>query len=116
MAPGAAEPTDCIEGPVEQIGSEIVLRIPLNEGGMKLLDSVRGAGSIEGDSLEIVIPRPLADRLKLSPGTTVVVGQQSGRFVLWRSDVYHGRVSAWSGPVADAWRFIQRRLRRSELH
>ena len=84
------EPVDCIEGSVETVGEHLVLRIPLDAGGDRLVDCAKGIGHIEGDSLEIPIQPWLADKLGLIAGSRVVVGRKGRKFVLWRSDQQPG--------------------------
>jgi hypothetical protein len=70
------ELTDPLQGPVERIGRELMLRIPLAEGGDRLVDCSRGFGRVNGDHLEFAIPRWMAEKLKLKEGTVVVIGRE----------------------------------------
>ena len=53
--------TVSIEGPVETVNGQLVLRIPLQEGGDKLAPFARGIGEVQGDDLVVVIPPWLAN-------------------------------------------------------
>jgi hypothetical protein len=53
-----------------------MVRIPLAEGGAKLVDCSRGWGRLNGDHLEIVIPRWMVKKLWLEEGDFVVVGKE----------------------------------------
>ncbi|MBS0470058.1 MAG: hypothetical protein JSR60_03220 [Proteobacteria bacterium] len=69
-----------IEGPVENVGGTLVLRIPLIAGGDKLAKSAGRIGRIEGDCLRVDIPAWLAERFGLVDGTVVVVDNHGGTF------------------------------------
>jgi len=74
-----------IEGPVELLGGELVLRIPLSVGGDELAPLAQGIGKIEGESLHVVIPPWLAGKLRIGPGSIVVVDNEEGKFRITRS-------------------------------
>jgi len=69
-----------IEGPVEKIGNKLMLRIPLEVGGLDLLDYTRKIGSVVDDDLVIIIPDSLAEKLNVSEGSIVNVNNENGKF------------------------------------
>ena len=71
-----------IEGPVEKIGNKLILRIPLEVGGLDLLEYTRKIGKVEGDDLVIIIPESLAERLNISEGSMVNVNTEDGKFTI----------------------------------
>jgi ribulose-5-phosphate 4-epimerase/fuculose-1-phosphate aldolase len=74
-----------IEGPVELIGGELTLRIPMSEGGQELAPFAHGIGQIEGDYLNVVIKPWLAEKLRITEGSLVLVDNQNGKFTITRS-------------------------------
>ena len=88
-----AEAVDCIEGPVEQIGDQLVLRIPLAEGGDRLVACTKGIGHIEGHSLEVLIPGWLATKLGIAAGSRVVIGRKGRKCALWPAARLDGELS-----------------------
>ena len=81
-----------IEGPVDLIDGTMALRIPLAVGGEALAELARGIGEIDGDFLHITIPPWLAERLRIGPGSLVVVDNKNGSFTITRSDANDGPV------------------------
>jgi len=75
-----------IEGPVELIDGELMIRIPLTAGGLELEPLIRRGARIEGDFLVVSIPPELAEHLRIGEGSLVVVDNQNNRFRLTRSD------------------------------
>jgi hypothetical protein len=71
---------------VENIDGKLMLRIPLAAGGRELVECSRGISEIDGDFLNIVIPDWLAEKLGISEGTTLVVGNANDRFNIRRGD------------------------------
>jgi AbrB family looped-hinge helix DNA binding protein len=71
-----------IEGPVEKIENKLMLRIPLEIGGLDLLEYARKFGSVVGDDLVIIIPDSLAERLNISEGSMVNVNNNDGKFTI----------------------------------
>ena len=71
---------------VENIDGKLMLRIPLAAGGRELVECSRGISEIDGDFLNIVIPDWLADKLGISEGTTLVVGNANDRFNIRRGE------------------------------
>ena len=74
-----------IEGPVELIDGELVLRIPLSVGGDKLAPLTRGIGQVNGDFLCVVIKPWLAEKIRVKAGSLVVVDNSDGQFTITRS-------------------------------
>jgi len=74
-----------IEGPVELIGGELMLRIPLSAGGHQLAPLTHGIGRIEGDCLCVIIQPWLAEKLRIGEGSLVVVDNKNGKFTITRS-------------------------------
>jgi len=70
----------CLDGPVERIDGQLVLRIPLDAGGDDLHDVARGISRIDGDCLEVRIPDWLAEKLGIWEGTIVTVDNRNGKF------------------------------------
>jgi len=77
--------TISIEGPVELVDGDLVLRIPLSAGGDKLVPLAHGIGHIEGDYLCVVIKPWLAEKLGIDAGSIVVVDNKNGKFTISRS-------------------------------
>jgi hypothetical protein len=75
-----------LEGPVERIEGELVLRIPLAAGGHELAPLIRRGSRIEGDFLIVLIPPDLAAHLCVTEGSLVVVDDSGNRFNIARSD------------------------------
>jgi hypothetical protein len=71
---------------VENIDGKLMLRIPLAAGGRELVECSRGISEIDGDFLNIVIPDWLAEKLGISEGSTLVVGNANDRFNIRRGD------------------------------
>ena len=71
-----------IEGPVELVNGELMIRIPLSDGGDELAPLARGIGQIEGDCLCVVIKPWLAEKLRIVEGSLVVVDNKNGKFTI----------------------------------
>jgi len=71
-----------LDGPVEKIGNKLMLRIPLEIGGLGLLEYTRKIGSVVGDDLVIIIPDSLAEKLSISEGSMVNVNTENGKFTI----------------------------------
>lgn len=74
-----------IEGPVELIGGELMIRIPLSAGGHQLAPLTRGIGHIEEDCLCVIIQPSLAENLRIGEGSLVVVDNKNGKFTITHS-------------------------------
>jgi hypothetical protein len=77
--------TISIEGPVELMNGELILRIPLETGGNQLAPPARGIGNIEGNFLSVHIQPWLAEMLRIGPGSFVLVDDRNGKFNITRS-------------------------------
>jgi hypothetical protein len=69
-----------LSGPVELVGGELVLLIPLEAGGEALSIVARGISRIEGDYLRVTIPQWLAEKLCIAEGSEVNVNNAGGTF------------------------------------
>jgi hypothetical protein len=56
------------------------MRIPLNVGGSALLESVRGAGKVNGEILEVELPETLVRNQGLQEGHRLRVHNEDGKF------------------------------------
>ena len=74
-----------IEGPVELIDGNLIIRIPLEVGGRELAPLARGIGEIEGEYLQVVIKPWLAEKLRIGAGSFVFVDNKNGKFTITRS-------------------------------
>jgi hypothetical protein len=74
-----------IEGPVERVGDDLMIRIPLSAGGDQLASFAREIGKIEEDCLCVVIQPWLAQKLRIGEGSLVVVDNKNGKFTITRS-------------------------------
>ena len=74
-----------IEGPVELIDGDLMIRIPRSAGGEQLAPYARGIGQIEGDYLCVIIQPWLAEQLRIGEGSLVVVDNENGKFTITRS-------------------------------
>jgi len=67
-------------GPVLKFNGELMLLIPLTDGGSQLLDCSRGISEVQGEFLKIVIPEWLAGMLRIEEGDLVCVSNTDGQF------------------------------------
>lgn len=88
-----AEPARSIEndfvsvrGPVERFGDDLVIRIPLEQGGEELAPSAGRTGEIKEGCLCVIIKPRLAERLRIREGSLVIVDNRSGKFTITRSE------------------------------
>src|SRR5881227_2011571 len=81
----AMEKPISIEGPVEVVDGNLMLRIPLSVGGDKLAALARGIGSVDGEWLCVVINPWLAEKLRVGAGSLVIVDNENGKFRITRS-------------------------------
>ena len=58
-----------IEGPVERVGNDLMIRIPLGEGGEELASSADGVGEVRDGCLCVVIEPWLAQNLHVRAGS-----------------------------------------------
>jgi len=69
-----------LEGPVLKVKGELLLLIPLADGGSELMDCSRGISEVQGEFLKIVIPEWLAGMLRIEEGDLVRVDNTGGKF------------------------------------
>jgi hypothetical protein len=69
-----------LEGPVLKVNGELMLLIPLEAGGLELIDCSRGISELQGEFLKIVIPEWLAGMLRIEEGDLVCVSNTDGKF------------------------------------
>jgi hypothetical protein len=74
-----------LEGPVERLGDDLVILIPLDAGGDALAPLAKGIGIVEGDCLKVTIQPRLAEKLRIGVGSLVVVDNLDGKFRITRS-------------------------------
>jgi hypothetical protein len=72
--------TISLEGPVELVDDRLMVRIPLAVGGDKLAPLAKRLGKIDGEYLNVTIPRRLAKKLKIQPESIVSVDNRKGKF------------------------------------
>jgi hypothetical protein len=75
-----------LEGPVLKINGELVLFVPLGDGGDELIDCSRGISEVQGEFLKISIPCWLASVLRIEEGDLVCVHNAGGRFHIGPSE------------------------------
>jgi hypothetical protein len=69
-----------LEGSVLKVKGELMLLIPLAEGGSELVECSRGISEVQGEFLKIVIPEWLAGMLRIEEGDLVCVHNTDGKF------------------------------------
>jgi hypothetical protein len=69
-----------LEGPVLKVNGELMLLIPLEAGGLELIDCFRGISELQGEFLKIVIPEWLAGMLRIEESDMVCVCNIDGKF------------------------------------
>jgi hypothetical protein len=69
-----------LEGPVLKVMGELMLLIPLADGGSELVDCSRGVSEVHGEFLKIVIPEWIAGMLRIEEGDLVCVHNTDGEF------------------------------------
>jgi hypothetical protein len=74
-----------IEGPVELVEGQLMLRIPLSVGGDKLAPLAKGIGEKDNENLNVIIKPWLAEKLRISEGSLVIVDNKNGKFTITRS-------------------------------
>jgi hypothetical protein len=68
-----------LRGPVEKVDGKLVLRIPLDAGGDRLIECSRGLSETEAGYLNITIPEWLAGVLRIEAGSVVSVDNRNGK-------------------------------------
>lgn len=74
-----------IKGPVECVDGDLVLRIPLDEGGYELVPVAGRIGEVKDGCLCVVIRPWLAEKLGIREGSLVFVDNKNGKFTITRS-------------------------------
>jgi hypothetical protein len=69
-----------LEGQVLKVKGELMLLIPLVEGGSELVECSRGISEVQGEFLKIVIPEWLAGMLRIEEGDLLCVHNTGGKF------------------------------------
>ena len=62
-----------LEGPVLKVNGELMLMIPMEDGGAGFVQCARDISEIQGEFLKIVIPEWLAGLLDIEEGDVVSV-------------------------------------------
>ena len=75
-----------LEGPVLKVNGELILLIPLADGGAELIECSRGISEVQGEFLKIVIPEWLAGMLRIEEGDLVCVHNTDGKFHITASN------------------------------
>ena len=73
-----------LEGPVECLNGQLILRIPLEAGGQQLRQSVCGQCTVEGKDLIVPLPEWLSTSIRLREGMAVHVDDRWGRLNIAR--------------------------------
>ena len=74
-----------LEGPVLKINGELMLFVPLADGGSELALRSPGISEVQGEFLQILIPEWLAGLLEIEEGDVVCV-QSDGRLQIHAPD------------------------------
>ena len=69
-----------LQGPVEVLDGQLVLRIPLGAGGDTLAAVAKGISRVEAEDLIVMLPAWLALKLGIVEGSLVAVDNQNGKF------------------------------------
>ena len=69
-----------LEGPVIKKDGQLMLLIPLSEGGEELKECSRGISEVAGECLKIVIPEWLAGMLRVEEGDLLYLNNLNGKF------------------------------------
>ncbi len=69
-----------LEGPILRVNGELMLLIPLDDGGSELIECSRGISEVQGEFLKIVIPEWLAGMLRIEEGDLICVHNTDGKF------------------------------------
>jgi hypothetical protein len=74
-----------IEGPVELVNGQLMLRIPLAMGGDILAPLATQICTVDAEFMNVVIQPWLAEKLRIGEGSLVVVDNKNGKFTITRS-------------------------------
>jgi len=69
-----------LEGPVIKKDGQLMLLIPLSQGGEELKECSQGISEITGECLKIVVPEWLAGMLRVEEGDLVYINNLNGKF------------------------------------
>jgi hypothetical protein len=69
-----------LQGPVEKVDGNLVLRIPLAGGGDEFVECSRGISEVKDEFLVIEIKEWLAGVLRIEEGDVVSVNNADGKF------------------------------------
>lgn len=75
-----------IQGPVERVGDQLGLLIPLAVGGDDLAQCTRGIGVVEGEFLKIVLLPWLLEKIGAAEGSVIHVDNNDGKFNMRLAD------------------------------
>ena len=73
------EEVKSLEGPVLKVNGELMLLIPLEDGGAAMVECSRGISEVQGEFLKIAIPEWLAGVLRIEEGDLVRVQKSDGK-------------------------------------
>ena len=68
-----------LQGPVLKVNGQLMLLVPLEDGGAEFVDCARGVSEVEGPCLKIAIPDWLAGMLRIDEGDIVCVSNWDGK-------------------------------------
>ena len=74
-----------LEGPLELVDGQLILRIPLSVGGDKLAPFAKGIGEVDTEYLNVIIKPWLAEKLRIGEGSLVFVDNKNDKFNITRS-------------------------------
>jgi len=69
-----------LKGPVLKRDGQLMLLIPLEDGGVEFVECSRGISEVENGCLKIVIEEWLAGLLRIAEGDMVVISNTNGKF------------------------------------
>jgi hypothetical protein len=72
-----AEPMS-VQGPVLKVNGELMLLIPLEDGGADRVEASRSVSEVQGSYLKVAIPEWIAGLLRIEEGDLVSVSSEDG--------------------------------------
>jgi hypothetical protein len=72
-----AEPMS-VQGPVLKVNGELMLLIPLEDGGAERVEASRSVSEVQGSYLKVAIPEWIAGLLRIEEGDLVSVSSEDG--------------------------------------
>ena len=72
-----AEPMS-VQGPVLKVNGELMLLIPLEDGGAERVEASRSVSDVQGSYLKVAIPKWIAGLLRIEEGDLVSVSSEDG--------------------------------------